>query len=81
MVALGVCIVCSLLVSTAAVSLNARQERNKKLDKLKNILQAGNLLDKGSDLNKIYEQYIEGVIVKLETGEQLSKEQYPGGIT
>ena len=42
-VALGVCIVCSILVSTAAVSLNAIQQRNKKLDKIKNILQAGSI--------------------------------------
>ncbi len=75
-VALGVCIVCSLLVSTAAVTLNARQEQNKKLDKLKNILQAGDLLDKGPELTKIYEQYIEGVIISLETGEEISEDMY-----
>lgn len=75
-VALGVCIVCSLLVSTAAVTLNARQERNKKLEKLKNILQAGGLLDKGPDITKIYEQYIEGAIINLETGEEISENMY-----
>ena len=80
-VALGVCIICSILVSTAAVSLNSIQESNKKLDKIKNILQAGNLMDKGSNIKEVYEKYIDGVIIKLETGEQLSKEQYPGGIT
>lgn len=75
-VALGVCIVCSLLVSTAAVTLHVRQERNKKLDKLKNILQAGDLLDKGSDLNKIYEQYIEGAVISLKTGEEIPENMY-----
>ena len=39
-VALVVCIVCSVLVSTAAVTLNSMQEHNKKVDKIKNILQA-----------------------------------------
>ena len=75
-VALGVCIVCSLLVSTAAVTLNARQERNKKLEKLKNILQAGGLLDKGSDITKIYEQYVEGAIINLKTGQEISENMY-----
>jgi len=53
-VALGVCIVCSILVSTAAVVLNARQEENKKIEKIKNILIAGNLYEKGKDVKKIY---------------------------
>jgi len=74
--ALGVCIVCSLLVSTAAVTLKARQEKNQKLEKLKNILQAGDLLDKGNDITKIYDNYIEGAIINLNTGEEISKDQY-----
>ena len=80
-VALGVCIVCSILVSTAAVSLNAIQQKNKKLDKIKNILQAGNLMDKGSNINEIYNKYVDGDIINLETGEQLSEEEYPGDLT
>jgi Na+-transporting NADH:ubiquinone oxidoreductase subunit C len=80
-VALGVCVICSILVSTAAVTLKSIQENNKKLDKIKNILQAGNLMDKGSNIKEVYEKFIDGAIVKLETGEQLSEEQYPGDIT
>ena len=75
-VALGICIVCSILVSTAAVVLNARQEENKKLEKIRNILQAGNLLDKGKDIKKIYNQYIETKIINLETGETVSESDY-----
>jgi Na+-transporting NADH:ubiquinone oxidoreductase subunit C len=75
-VALGVCIVCSLFVSTAAVTLNARQERNKKLEKLKNILQAGDLLDKGPEVTKIYEDYIEGAIIDLDTGKEIPEDLY-----
>jgi len=37
-VALGVCLVCSILVSSTAVSLGPIQEENKKVDKIKNIL-------------------------------------------
>jgi Na+-transporting NADH:ubiquinone oxidoreductase subunit C len=80
-VALGVCIVCSILVSTAAVSLNAIQQRNKKLDKIKNILQAGNLMDKGSNFKEIYDKYIEGAIINLETGEELPEDKYPEDLT
>ena len=53
---------------------------NKKLDKIKNILQAGNLMDKGSDFKSIYDKYIDGTIINLETGEQLSEDQYPGDL-
>ncbi len=75
-VALGVCLACSILVSTAAVVLNARQVENKKLEKIKNILQAGNLWEKGQDLRKIYDRYIKAVIIDLETGEELPPEKY-----
>ena len=37
-VALGVCLVCSILVSGAAVSLKPTQNVNKALDKKRNIL-------------------------------------------
>ena len=35
-VALAVCFVCSILVSTAAVALKPRQEANQRLDKIRN---------------------------------------------
>ena len=38
LVALGICLICSLFVSTAAVTLNRLQNKNKRLDKIKNIL-------------------------------------------
>ena len=44
LVALGVCIVCSILVSTAAVSLKGIQKKNQEREKLQNILIAGDLL-------------------------------------
>ena len=75
-VALGVCIVCSILVSTAAVMLNARQEENKKIEKIKNILIAGNLYEKGKDVKKIYNNKVEGAIIELETGQKLDESMY-----
>jgi len=44
MVAIGVCLVCSILVSTAAVLLKPRQQANKELDQKQNILRAAGML-------------------------------------
>ena len=44
-VALGLCIVCSVVVSTAAVALKPQQQANKARDLKRNILMAGGLYD------------------------------------
>ncbi len=71
-VAIGLCLICSILVSTAAVKLRPLQLENKKLDIKKNLLVAANLL-KGKkftidDIQKEYEK-VRGSIVELSTGE------------
>lgn len=75
-VALGVCLVCSILVSTAAVTLNARQEKNKELDKIKNILVAGELMRDDIDVKKVFEETIESALIHLETGEFIPESEY-----
>jgi len=57
-VAAGVCVVCSMFVSTAAVYLKPYQVRNKSLDKQKNILIAAGLLEKGqkADIDQLFKQ-------------------------
>ncbi len=75
-VALGVCLVCSILVATATVSLSGRQQANKKLDKIKNILIAGDLLEDNKNVEKIYKEKIKPEIINLETGKIISKDQY-----
>lgn len=75
-VALGVCLVCSVLVSSAAVALNSIQEDNKRIDKLKNILQAGNLYEDYESIESIYKDKVESVLVELESGEILPEENY-----
>jgi len=57
-VAVGVCIVCSVLVSTASVSLKDRQDRNKRLEKQINILTAAGLLGTGreADVEELFQQ-------------------------
>ncbi|RPI03429.1 MAG: Na(+)-translocating NADH-quinone reductase subunit C [Calditrichaeota bacterium] len=79
-VALGVCLVCSILVSAATVSLRSRQERNKELDKVKNILAAGELLDEQQDVVKIFHEKIKMVVVDLSNGQILQQENFPKGL-
>ncbi len=75
-IAVAVCIVCSILVSTAAVTLDSIQTRNKHLDKIKNILKAGDLLSEGQEIEQIYKDYIEPVMIELETGTPVPEEEF-----
>ncbi len=75
-VALGVCLVCSILVSAAAVSLKGKQNENKKLDKLKNILIAGDLYSDKTDIDKTFREHIKPQLINLENGHTLSKDEY-----
>jgi|TARA_R110001592_G_scaffold57304_2_gene174225 Na+-transporting NADH:ubiquinone oxidoreductase subunit C len=74
-VVVGLCLVCSVLVSTAAVVLKPIQQENKLLDKQKYILEAASLINtkegkvtKKEILSK-YEQYVDARLVDLKTGE------------
>lgn len=67
-VALLLCLVCSLLVSTAAVALRPVQEANKLADKRRNILEIAGMMQDGGDVNELFEQ-IEPRVVDLATGE------------
>lgn len=80
LVALGVCLVCSILVSSAAVALSSIQQENKRLDKIKNILIAGGLYDPAKDIQSVYDNKIVPLLVELDTGRIVGKDQYPEGI-
>lgn len=67
-VALGVCLVCSILVSAAAVSLRPTQKINKALDKKKNILMAAGLMGEGKSIDELFEK-IRPKVVDLSSGE------------
>lgn len=71
--AAAVCIVCSLLVSTAAVTLRQRQQANARLERQRSVLVAAGLLESGravsrSEIDRLFER-IEPRIVDLRTGE------------
>lgn len=67
-VALALCVVCSLVVSTAAVSLKPAQEANKSLDRKRNILAAAGLLQEDKSVEEQFRQVTTRVI-DLRTGQ------------
>ena len=66
-VAFLLCVVCSILVSAAAVLLSERQERNKAEEKKRNILQAAGLYQDGVPLEEQFSR-IESRIIDLQAG-------------
>ena len=67
-VALALCIVCAVVVSSAAVILRPTQEVNKLLDLKTNILASAGLLQEGVSIETQFEQ-ISTRVVDLQTGE------------
>ncbi|NLX14128.1 MAG: Na(+)-translocating NADH-quinone reductase subunit C [Phycisphaerales bacterium] len=70
-----VCVVCSLLVSSAAVSLKPRQEQNAQLDRQVNVLMAAGLVESGQrygreQITQIFMERIDPVVIDLATGEE-----------
>lgn len=80
-VALGVCLVASILVSTAAVELKPIQIKNAKLDLLKNILEAGNLYSPEIDIQQTYNEKISAELIDLETGKPIPESEYTSDLT
>lgn len=84
-VAIGLSLVCSLVVSVLAISLRARQEENKERFRKENILEAArNLVGIEGDLEReqvdvLYERHVEAMFVVLETGETIEAPYTPEG--
>jgi Na+-transporting NADH:ubiquinone oxidoreductase subunit C len=66
-VALSLCVVCSVIVSTAAVVLKPAQEVNKALDRKRNILAAAGMLEEGRSVEEQFSQ-VTTRVVDLRTG-------------
>ncbi len=71
-----ICLVCSFFVSFATIILNSRQQENKRLDKIENILTAADLHDEHADITAVYKDRIEPLIIELNTGERLSEDRF-----
>ena len=72
--ATAVCIICAIVVSSAAVSLKPAQDINAALEKQRNVLLAAGLLEAGEKVDAAEVQHrfdnIRMVVVNLETGEE-----------
>jgi Na+-transporting NADH:ubiquinone oxidoreductase subunit C len=66
-VALALCVVCSVIVSTAAVVLKPAQEANKTLDRKRNILAAAGMLDESLTVDEQFAT-VTARLVDLRTG-------------
>ncbi len=77
-VAFSLCIVCSIIVSGAAVILKPAQEVNKTLDRKRNILSAAGMLDDGMTIDEQFSQ-VTTRVVDLRTGkftDEIDAEKY-----
>ncbi len=75
-VVVAVCLVCSIIVSGAAVGLRSLQETNAALDKKSNILSAAGLLGQAKtkeEISTIYSARVEEKFVELESGTYVDK--------
>ncbi|MDH4573003.1 Na(+)-translocating NADH-quinone reductase subunit C [Salinicola acroporae] len=68
-VAFSLCVVCSVVVSSAAVVLKPKQVQNQELDRKSNILQVTQLYKPGDDVEEKYAELITPRVVDLKTGE------------
>lgn len=66
-VALSLCLVCSIFVAAAAVGLKPIQQANKDLDRKRNILAAAQMLSSGDDVDEVFEN-VEKRLVNIEAG-------------
>ncbi|ALM52874.1 Na(+)-translocating NADH-quinone reductase subunit C [Halomonas huangheensis] len=68
-VAFALCLVCSIIVSTAAVALRSKQELNQELDRKTNILAVADLYEQGMSVQDEFSRAVTPRVVDLETGE------------
>jgi len=72
-VILAVCLVCSLMVSTAAILLKPKQNENQRQNRIGNILAVAGLLEANDDSEEIYRQRIEAVLIELKSGQEAAE--------
>ncbi|MDN6179667.1 MAG: Na(+)-translocating NADH-quinone reductase subunit C [Halomonas subglaciescola] len=68
-VAFALCIVCSVIVSTAAVALRPQQQFNQELDRKANIIQVAKLGGSGKSVEDVFNERISARVVDMQTGE------------
>ncbi|WCE29072.1 Na(+)-translocating NADH-quinone reductase subunit C [Vibrio sp. SCSIO 43137] len=68
-VVIALSLVCSVVVSAAAVFLRDKQQANALLDKQSNIVAVAGLADKEGSIPELYAEYIEPRLVDFKTGD------------
>jgi Na+-transporting NADH:ubiquinone oxidoreductase subunit C len=68
-VVIGLSLVCSIIVSTAAVGLRDKQKANAVLDKQTKIIEVAGIDTQGKKIPEVYKQFIEPRLVDFETGQ------------
>lgn len=74
-VALGVSLVCSVLVSATVVSLNRMQEENAKKTRIRNVFMDLDLLREGEGIEDVRER-TQRILIDMGTGVEIPKERY-----
>ncbi|MEX0867681.1 MAG: Na(+)-translocating NADH-quinone reductase subunit C [Pirellulales bacterium] len=76
LIALILCVVCSVVVAGTAVGLRPTQRANRELDQKKNVLIAGGLYEAGDAKDEIEEKFetVRRVLIDLDTGEPVPEE-------
>ncbi len=79
--AAAVCVVCAVLVSSSAYFLQQPQERNKVLDRQRQVLSVAGLLRSeealsASEVQRRFDEAIEKRFVNLDTGEALTDDEF-----
>jgi Na+-transporting NADH:ubiquinone oxidoreductase subunit C len=70
LVAFIVCLICSVVVASAAVLLRPIQESNQKADRIRNIIEVSGLLQEGLTAEQALER-IQSRVVELATGDEV----------
>lgn len=68
-VVIGLSLVCSIIVSTAAVGLRDKQKANAVLDKQTKIVEVAGIEAEGKKVPELFAEFIEPRLVNFETGE------------
>ncbi|WP_162045709.1 Na(+)-translocating NADH-quinone reductase subunit C [Vibrio taketomensis] len=68
-VVIALSLVCSIVVSTAAVALRSKQQENAVLDKQSKIIEVAGIQTEGQSIPTLYKEYIEPRLVDFKTGD------------
>ena len=68
LVAVTLCLFCSVIVSATAISLRPQQQQNKLVEKQRNILEVSGLMSPGADIQVLFDTHIDPKLVDLRTG-------------